>query len=99
MPSTYTRPAVSPQPFVLGENALETGTANQTRLCGGPVDDATCAEAVKRANVPMWQGRPALAASFLPPLCVTRTAPRPPPHRSAHFGASLPTPSRLESPP
>ena len=26
-----------PEPFTLGEKALETGTANQTRLCGGPV--------------------------------------------------------------
>ena len=25
------------EPFVLGEKALETGTANQTKLCGGPV--------------------------------------------------------------
>ena len=25
------------EPFVLGEKALETGTANQTRLCGAPV--------------------------------------------------------------
>ena len=26
-----------PEPFTLGATALETGTANQTRLCGGPV--------------------------------------------------------------
>ena len=26
-----------PAPFTLGEKALETGTANQTKLCGGPV--------------------------------------------------------------
>ena len=28
------------QPFVLGDKALEIGTANQTKLCGGPVKGA-----------------------------------------------------------